>query len=282
VGGTITAASDIESDGKITAMRLDAYGPIQAIGDSADMSCSQYLSVGTGASIGADLSVGGTITAGDKISTTSRADDAISSDGGITAHSITCDGDIHCSSMIGSGQFRTTYGWGDSISTEGGIEANGITLSGQPIGVWRDVQNYFSQTITHRTNIIDYDDSKIGCFAETTGELADVYDVDGVAYVPTLSRSCDAIVKVRPTNTLSIRVLGIIADSTTLITHGDCLVVVKQGPSYQLGQLLVPDISGVCRIATEEDKRTIMFEGLPRVRITGLVPGQEFVLAFMS
>jgi hypothetical protein len=55
------------------------------------------------------------------------------------------------------------------------------------------------------------------------------------------------------------------------------------GPTYQLGMLLVPDSSGVCRIATEEDKRTIMFEGLPRLRITGLPTHDEpFVLAFMS
>jgi hypothetical protein len=54
------------------------------------------------------------------------------------------------------------------------------------------------------------------------------------------------------------------------------------GPKYEVGQLLVPHSSGACRIATEEDKRTIMFEGLPRVRITGFPTNDEsFVLALM-
>jgi hypothetical protein len=226
--------------------------------------------------IWADTIKGNTVEIADTISATN----GISTDGDNTA-----SGKISCSS-----------GDSDSINTRGGVKVSGniacinintqgtivagsgcITLGGVNRTTWQ------STTITHLTNIIDYDDSKIGCFCETCGELADVYDKDGITFVPTLSRPCDAIVKVRHTNTLSTKLLGIIANSNTIITHGDCLAVVKLGPKYEIGQLLVPDIKGVCRIATEEDKRTIMFEGLPRVRITGIPTNDEpFVLAFMS
>jgi hypothetical protein len=136
-----------------------------------------------------------------------------------------------------------------------------------------------SHTITHETNIIDFTPDRIGCFAQSTGELADVYGAD---FTPTLTRPCDAIVKVRPSTTLNTAILGIIVDDHTFASHGDVLATVIQGPTYEIGQLLVPDESGLCRIATEQEKRTITFEGLPRVRITGLVAGAEFVLAFMS
>jgi hypothetical protein len=237
------------------------------------------------------------ITAGGKISTTSTDIDSI-----YTTGSITVDGGVYLTAC--------THSWDDAGINlqEQRLYCGGVVLTGGTDSEFRGQMDYYSNlnlhnsaivitdqwgtrtitsqpgshTITHYTNIVDYDDSKIGCFCETTGELADVYDKDGVAYTPTLSRATDAITKVKSTNMLSTRVLGIITSQNTYASHGDVLVVVKQGPSYQLGQLLVPDISGVCRIATEEDKRTIMFEGLPRVRITGLVQGQEFVLAFMS
>jgi hypothetical protein len=48
-----------------------------------------------------------------------------------------------------------------------------------------------STTITHRTNIIGYTPQTIGCFCESTNELADVYGAD---YTPTLDRATDAIV----------------------------------------------------------------------------------------
>jgi hypothetical protein len=65
-----------------------------------------------------------------------------------------------------------------------------LTLSGQQMGG--------SQTITHKTNIINYDENQIGTFCETIGEVADVYGED---YTPTLDRATDAIVKVKQSTT---------------------------------------------------------------------------------
>jgi hypothetical protein len=50
-----------------------------------------------------------------------------------------------------------------------------------------------SHTITHNTNIIDFDDSMIGCACDNIGELADVY---GSSFTPSLDRATDAITKV--------------------------------------------------------------------------------------
>jgi hypothetical protein len=109
-----------------------------------------------------------------------------------------------------------------------------------------------------------------------------VYDVDGIAYEPTLDRTSDAIVKVKPSTTLNSAILGIIVNDHTFASAGDCLVVVLQGPTYNVGDVLCPDSTGVCRKATEQEKRDIVFDGLPRVRITALFPGKEFVACFIQ
>jgi hypothetical protein len=134
-----------------------------------------------------------------------------------------------------------------------------------------------NQTITHHTNIVDFDPSQIGTFAETTGELADVY---GTGYKPTLSRACDAICRVKQSTALSARVLGIIVGADSFASHGDCLCTVVDA-EYQLGDLLVPDSSGLCRKATEQECMYAAIHRVPLPRITTIFPQQEFVGAFL-
>jgi hypothetical protein len=166
----------------------------------------------------------------------------------------------------------------DSVQCEynGGLNGNYTVPSCQAVN---DAIAAGSHTITHRTNIIDFNVSQIGCFAETTGELATVYGSD---YTPTLTRATDAIVKVTASNTLNNKILGIITDEHTFANLGDVLCVVVQGPTYRIGDILAPDESGLCRVATDDERRFIKNNGLPRVRITGLIPGKEFVLAFIQ
>jgi hypothetical protein len=143
-----------------------------------------------------------------------------------------------------------------------------------------------SQTVTHKTNIIGFTPDQIGTFCETTGELADVYDKDGVPYVPSLDRACDAICKVRHSTSLNDKVLGIITDSHTFMSHGDCLCrvinTVDWSIVYELGDTLVPDIQGLCRKATHTERKFAANHQLHLPRITALFPGCEFVAAFMS
>jgi hypothetical protein len=160
--------------------------------------------------------------------------------------------------------------------------SNELRLGTQSISQWADVANYLpsSHTITHRTNIIDYTPQTIGCFCSTTNELADVYDS---GYIPTLNRPCDAICKVRPATELTAKVIGIIADDHTIISHGDCLVVVKQGPTYEVGDILTVDSSGLCRKADEQDKLFMLMNRVPMPKITIVFPPPcEFVACFIG
>jgi hypothetical protein len=132
-------------------------------------------------------------------------------------------------------------------------------------------------TITHKTNIQGFDPSQIGTFCETTGELADVYGAD---YEATLARPCDAIVRVKQSTALSSAVLGIIVGPDTFASHGDVLCVVVNG-EYEIGQILVPDSSGLCKKATEQQ---MLFAAMYRInlpKITAIFPGKEYVAAFM-
>ena len=150
-----------------------------------------------------------------------------------------------------------------------------------------------SQTITHRTNITDFAPEKLGCFCETTGELANVYGAD---YEPTLTRATDAITKVRPANALTNKIMGIITDERTIASHGDVLCVVVQNKLtqnqdgtttdeqllYNVGDLLVPDITGLCRVATKTERKFAMINQITLPRITAVFPGREFVACFMN
>jgi hypothetical protein len=140
-----------------------------------------------------------------------------------------------------------------------------------------------SHTITHRTNVVGFEPEQIGTFAESTGELADVYGAD---YVPTLDRATDAIVKVRHSTSLNAKVLGIIIDDHTFANLGDmlCRVINTEDWSivYDVGEILVPDIQGLCRKATHTERKVAAYHQIHLPRITALFPECEFVAAFIG
>jgi hypothetical protein len=151
------------------------------------------------------------------------------------------------------------------------IDSGGVHVVGQ------------NQTVTHRTNVLDFAPDQVGTFCESTGELADVY---GVGYVPTLERPTDAIVKVRHSTTFSNKILGVIVDDHTFMSHGDGLAVVVNDADYsiryEVGQVLVPDISGLCRVATHEEKLLCAIDQIHLPRITAVFSGQPFVAVFIG
>jgi hypothetical protein len=158
------------------------------------------------------------------------------------------------------------------------IVQNGKWYSGQSIQGQAPTWMGGSNTITHQTNIIDFDPSQIGTFCASTGELANVYGTD---YVPTLERATDAICKVRATNMISSSVVGIITGPNTFASHGDVLCVVDEG-SYNVGDIIVPSSTGLCRIATNDEKLLIAINGMPRVKITAIFPEKDFVCCFIQ
>jgi hypothetical protein len=173
-----------------------------------------------------------------------------------------------------------------SISGGGVLTVGSITLGGENASTWTEAVDLGSQTVTHRTNIVGFAPDQIGTFCESTGELADVYDRGGVPYVPTLDRACDAIVKVRHSTALNDKVLGIITDSRTFGSHGDilCRVIntVDWSIVYEVGEILVPDIQGLCRIATHTERKFAAYHQIHLPRITALFQECEFVAAFIS
>jgi hypothetical protein len=132
-----------------------------------------------------------------------------------------------------------------------------------------------SQTITHKTDIIGFDKSQIGTFCETTGQVADVY---GANYIPTLDRATDAIVKVRQSACISRKILGIITSADKFASHGDAVARVVDG-SYELGDLIIPDASGLCRKASEEEALFLCINGCPKVRITAKIADNAEIVA---
>jgi hypothetical protein len=169
---------------------------------------------------------------------------------------ITCGEDMEIWGNVAIGTTGTTYT---------------LKLNGQPIITTA------SQTITHATNFLNYDPSQIGTFCETTGELADVYGAD---YQATLARPCDAIVKVKQSTTLNSAVLGVIVGPDTFASHGDVLCLIIDG-EYEIGQILVPDSSGLCRKATEQQMPYAAMYRIALPKITAIFPGKEYVAAFM-
>jgi hypothetical protein len=136
-----------------------------------------------------------------------------------------------------------------------------------------------SHTITHNTNIIDYSSDQIGTFCETTGDLADVYGTD---YIPTLERSCDAIVKIKQSNTLNPKIIGIITDQNNFMSHGDVLCRVIDD-IYNIGDLLVPDTTGLFGKGTQDEITICAVNQIHLPKVTARVPGNnEIVACFMS
>jgi hypothetical protein len=152
----------------------------------------------------------------------------------------------------------------------------GLHISGD-IWLTGEVHPNGSQTITHKTNIINFKPDQIGCFCETTGEISNVYGAD---YEPTLDRATDAICKVKASNVLNSRIVGIITDYDRFANSGDVLMRVVDDV-YSLGELLVPDISGLCRKCADDGERlSLVLNGCPRAKITTITPGGEFVACF--
>jgi hypothetical protein len=191
--GYISAQGDIYSNnGNIYSSNGNistSNGSITANGANGDMACTQNMSVGHELKVSGNITGGGILTVTDYISTMSRGSESIVTQGGISSASL-MTGSITSTASIDAYQVKAGPG--------------GITLGGVNRTSWA------STTVTHLTNILDFDQSKIGCFCEGVGELADVYNKDGVNYTPTIDRATDAIVKVRPSTSLNMRVLGII------------------------------------------------------------------------
>jgi hypothetical protein len=165
----------------------------------------------------------------------------------------------------------------------------GLHLKGD-IWLTGAVHENSSQTITHKTNIINFKPEQIGCFCESTGEIADVYDEvrdDGsrADYVPTLDRATDAICKIKHTKSFSSRIVGIITDYDTFGSHGDVLCRVvndsEYSIKYEVGQLLYPRETGLCRIATQEEALLAVISGVPLPKITWTQSDLEFVGCFI-
>jgi hypothetical protein len=113
-----------------------------------------------------------------------------------------------------------------------------------------------SHTITHRTNIT----GEIGTFCETNGGIYDGYDKIG---------ETDCICQVVQSTTLNNKIVGIITSESEFASHGDVLVKVVPG-TYKLGDILVPDITGKARVATETELQYMVLHAIPRPKITSL------------
>jgi hypothetical protein len=138
-------------------------------------------------------------------------------------------------------------------------KSNGITnfsLNGDTTIFGNSYANNLSTTVTHITNI---EDPEPMFFCETNGGLYTGYEKIGVT---------DCICQVKKSTELSSKIMGIMTSEENFASHGNVLVKVIDGV-YQLGDLLVP-CEGGARVATQEEKVTIMLNGIPRVKITSL------------
>ena len=146
-----------------------------------------------------------------------------------------------------------------------GVTVNsGLAVQGN-LTVTGTINGKSSQTISHRTNVT----GEIGTFCETNGEIYDGYEsID----------QTDCICQVVQSTTLNPKIVGIITDCENFASHGDCLVKVIPG-DYQLGDILCPDESGFCRVATEQDLMFMMLHAIPRPKITSLNTGIDGMVA---
>jgi hypothetical protein len=85
---------------------------------------------------------------------------------------------------------------------------------------------------------------------------------------------------------LNPKVLGIITDSHTFANSGDmlCRVINTEDWSivYEVGDVLVPDIQGLCRKATHTERKFAANHQIHLPRITALFAECEFVAAFIG
>jgi hypothetical protein len=145
-----------------------------------------------------------------------------------------------------------------NVTIEGDLRINGNISA----------NNFDNLTITHRTDIEDFKEEQIGRFCETNGGIYSGYSE---------ITQTDCICQVKKSVELNSKIVGIMIDDKRFASHGDVLVKVIDGV-YQLGDLLVPDVLGA-RVATQEEKVTIMLNGIPRVKITSLATNIDHVVA---
>jgi hypothetical protein len=147
------------------------------------------------------------------------------------------------------------------------------------VAAWNTITGAGSNTITHRTNIINYDSSMIGCACDTTGEISDVY---GDKFIPSLERATDAITKVKISNNLSASFWGVIVSDDTFANVGDVIVRVVDG-IYSPGDVLAPGAGGYFHKATDPEKYFINMQGCPRVKVAAkIADNAEIVCAFIQ
>ena len=192
---------------------------------------------------------------------------------------------VNGSAIIGNG--LTVYG---QITTNENVETTGLYMKINGDTNQRGYRMYFnanrklllydrdnqkdiilwsgSQTITHKTNVIGLthenitSPAEIGTFCETNGGIYDGYEEIA---------ETDCICQVVQSTTLNSKIVGIITSNDQFASHGDCLVKVVPG-TYKLGDILVPDITGYARVATETELQFMMLHAIPRPKITSLEP----------
>jgi hypothetical protein len=121
-----------------------------------------------------------------------------------------------------------------------------------------------SETITHKTEIVNFAKSQIGTFCETNGGIYSGYKkID----------TTDCICQVVTSSTLNPRIVGVITKSDEFASHGDVLLKCIAG-TYSLGQILAPTASG-CRVAEPEEVTYMLEHGIPRAKIISCNTGIE-------
>ncbi len=129
----------------------------------------------------------------------------------------------------------------------------------------KELQELPNHTITHRTNV----SGEIGTFCETNGGIYDGYEKIG---------ETNCICQVVQSTVLNPKIVGIITSDKQFASHGDVLVKVVPG-TYQLGDILCPDITGKARVATDTEMQYMMLHAIPRPKITSLATGIPNVVA---
>jgi hypothetical protein len=162
-----------------------------------------------------------------------------------------------------------------NLNFEPNIVAPSLTLSGQTISNWNEIQYLTEQshTVTHITDVENFDQEQVGAFCETNGGIYSGYN----RIAPT-----DCICQVIRSKQLNRKIVGIIVSEDKFASHGDALVKVGAG-TFRVGDLLVPKGDGTARVATEDDKWQVAINGIPRVKITALATGiPHMVACFLS
>jgi hypothetical protein len=117
-----------------------------------------------------------------------------------------------------------------------------------------------NQTITHKTHIVNYDETQIGRYCSCTGKIYREYKHIDV-------QNC--ICEVSMTTEINENIVGIIVDEDKFATHGDVLVCIDDDVVPTIGAILYPTITGA-RIATEAEKMFMCINKIPVAKITAI------------